>query len=60
MITRLTRDSLEYYLTSQSEVHRDGWTNVLILILTKLLKLNEEKVRFKDFYILYNFFFSIV
>jgi len=41
---RLTRDSLEYYLTLQSESHRDAWTNVLILLLTKLLKLNEERV----------------
>ncbi len=41
---RITRDSLDYYLTLQSESHRDAWTNVLILLLTKLLKFNEERV----------------
>ncbi len=44
LFIRLTGDSLEYYLTLQSESHRDAWTNVLILLLTKLLKLNEERV----------------
>ncbi len=43
-VFRLTRDSLEYYLTLQSESHRDAWTNVLVLLLTKLLRLNEERV----------------
>jgi len=41
---RLTRDSLEYYLTLQSESHRDTWNNVLILLLTKILRLNDERV----------------
>ncbi|CAF4316452.1 unnamed protein product, partial [Adineta steineri] len=42
----LARDSLEYYVALQSESHRDAWTNVLILIFTKFLKLNEERVKF--------------
>ncbi|CAF1187165.1 unnamed protein product [Adineta steineri] len=53
-ILKLTRDSLEYYLTLQSETHRDAWTNVLILVLTKLLKLNEERFKYysKGIYLL--------
>ena len=40
----MTRDALEYYLTLQSEQHRHAWTGILILLLTKLLKLNDERV----------------
>ncbi|CAF4230099.1 unnamed protein product, partial [Rotaria sp. Silwood2] len=42
-ILKLIRDCFEYYLSLQSENHRDAWTSVLILLLTKLLKLNEEQ-----------------
>lgn len=44
---RLMRDSLEYYLSLQSESHRDAWTNLLMLLLTKLLRLNDERVRLR-------------
>ena len=44
---RLMRDSLEYYLSLQSENHRDAWTNLLMLLLTKLLRLNDERVRLR-------------
>ncbi|CAF1001245.1 unnamed protein product, partial [Didymodactylos carnosus] len=43
-IIRLTRDTLEYYLTLQSESHRDAWTSVLLLLYSKLLKLDDERV----------------
>jgi brefeldin A-inhibited guanine nucleotide-exchange protein len=46
---RLMRDSLEYYLTLQSESHRDAWTNLLMLLLAKLLRLNDERVRLEGF-----------
>lgn len=36
---------MEYYVILQSEGHRDAWTSVLILIFTRLLKLNDERVR---------------
>ncbi len=55
LINRLARDSLEYYVTLQSESHRDAWTNVLILIFTKFLKLNDERVKFEE-----NYFIEIV
>ena len=47
LFTRLSRDSLEYYLTLQNENHRDAWTNVLTLLLTKFLKLDNEHVWMK-------------
>ncbi|CAF1374888.1 unnamed protein product [Adineta ricciae] len=46
-ILKLARDGLEYYVGLTSESHRGAWSSVLILIYTKLLKLQEE--RFKDF-----------
>jgi brefeldin A-inhibited guanine nucleotide-exchange protein len=46
-LNRLARDSLEYYVTLQSESHRDAWTSVLILVFTKFLKLNDEQVKFQ-------------
>ncbi|CAF3751735.1 unnamed protein product [Rotaria sp. Silwood1] len=45
-ILNLTRDCFEYYSTLQSEIHRDAWTSVLMLILTKLLKFNEEQFKY--------------
>lgn len=45
LFNRLARDSLEYYVILQSESHRDAWTSVLILLFTRLLKLNDERVR---------------
>lgn len=51
---RLTRESLEYYVTLQSESHREAWTAVLILIFTKFLKLNEERVKLKRSFFLFS------
>jgi len=45
-ILKLARDSLEYYVTLQSESHREAWTSVLILIFTKFLKLNDERFKY--------------
>lgn len=42
---RLIQESLEYYLQLQSESHRDAWTNLFLLLFTKLLKLNDEQVK---------------
>ena len=47
-IDRLARESLEYYVTLQSESHRETWTSVLILIFTKFLRLSEERVSAAD------------
>ncbi|CAF5176710.1 unnamed protein product, partial [Rotaria magnacalcarata] len=45
-ILKLAHGSLEYYVTLQSESHRDAWTSVLILIFTKFLKLNDDRVKY--------------
>ncbi|UJR27887.1 hypothetical protein I4U23_009152 [Adineta vaga] len=45
-ILNLTRDSMEYYVALQSESHREAWTSVLLLIFTKLLKLQEERFKY--------------
>ncbi|CAF4740200.1 unnamed protein product, partial [Rotaria sp. Silwood1] len=45
-ILKLAHSSLEYYVTLQSESHRDAWTSVLILIFTKFLKLNEDRFKY--------------
>lgn len=41
---RLIQESVDYYLHLQSESHRDGWTNIFMLLFTKILKLNDEQV----------------
>ena len=45
LLFRLMHDSVEYYLGLQSESQRDAWTNLLMLLLTKLLRLTDEQVR---------------
>ena len=54
-IARLARESLEYYVTLQSEGHRETWTSVLILIFTKFLRLSEERVSEDDDLLLFWF-----
>jgi len=39
------RGALEYFLMLPSNAHRDTWTNLLLLCLTKVLKLPEDRVR---------------
>jgi brefeldin A-inhibited guanine nucleotide-exchange protein len=40
----LCQRSFQYYLSLDAEMHRDAWTNVIILIITKLNKLPDHKV----------------
>lgn len=37
-------DALRYYLLLQSDSHREAWTNLLLLFLTKVLNMNDESV----------------
>lgn len=37
------RDALAYYLTLQSEGHREAWTSLLLLVLTRLLKMPDVR-----------------
>lgn len=36
---------LEYFLLLSSEIHREAWTQVLLLILTRMLQLHPDQVK---------------
>ncbi|XP_028926127.1 brefeldin A-inhibited guanine nucleotide-exchange protein 2 isoform X2 [Ornithorhynchus anatinus] len=38
-------EALAYFITVNSESHREAWTNLLLLLLTKTLKINDEKFK---------------
>lgn len=38
-------EALAYFITVNSESHREAWTSLLLLLLTKTLKINDEKVQ---------------
>ncbi|KAK9751243.1 BIG2 C-terminal domain [Popillia japonica] len=37
------KEALEYFLKLQSEAHRDSWTSLLLLVLTRLLKMPDDR-----------------
>jgi len=40
---RVGKDALSYFVSLQSDSHRDAWSSLILLFLTKILKLNNEK-----------------
>ena len=44
LFDRVGREGLAYFLNLQSDSHRDAWSNLLLLFLTKILKLQEDRV----------------
>ncbi|KAF5295877.1 hypothetical protein FQR65_LT10364 [Abscondita terminalis] len=38
------QEALEYFLQLQSEAHRDAWTSLLLLVLTRMLKMPDDRV----------------
>ncbi|KAL1006479.1 hypothetical protein UPYG_G00072890 [Umbra pygmaea] len=38
-------EALAYFLTLTSESHREAWTNLLLLFLTKLLKISDDRFK---------------
>lgn len=38
------QEALEYFLKLQSETHREEWTSLLLLVLTRLLKMPDNRV----------------
>lgn len=40
------KEALEYFLSLRSEPHRDAWTSLLLLIMTRLLKMTDQQVSF--------------
>ncbi|XP_026685629.1 brefeldin A-inhibited guanine nucleotide-exchange protein 2-like [Diaphorina citri] len=41
----VNQEALQYFLSLQYEMHRDAWTSLLLLILTKILKMSDDKFR---------------
>lgn len=39
------REALSYFLTLTSESHREAWTNLLLLFLTKVLKISDSRFK---------------
>lgn len=37
------QEALEYFLQLQSEAHRDAWTSLLLLVLTRILKMPDDR-----------------
>lgn len=54
LFSSVCSEALAYFITVNSESHREAWTNLLLLLLTKTLKVSDEKVRslleFQNFY----------
>ncbi|RWS30440.1 brefeldin A-inhibited guanine nucleotide-exchange protein 1-like protein [Leptotrombidium deliense] len=44
-LTLLCYSALDYYLSLETDMHRDAWSCVIILILSKLNELSDEKFR---------------
>ncbi|XP_013378695.1 brefeldin A-inhibited guanine nucleotide-exchange protein 1 isoform X2 [Lingula anatina] len=44
-LTNMCKEAMQYFLSLQSESHRETWSSLLLLILTKTLKMNEEQFR---------------
>lgn len=38
------KEALEYFLCLQSEAHREAWTCILLLVLTRILKMPDDRV----------------
>lgn len=43
-LTDLGKDALEYYVTLETESHRDAWSPLMLLLLSKINQLSDEKV----------------
>lgn len=45
-LINVCKEALDYFLTLQSEPHRDAWTSLLLLIMTRLLKMPDQRVSY--------------
>lgn len=43
---RICKDALQYFVSLESSSHRDAWTSLLLLLLNRLLKLDDNRVRY--------------
>uniref|UniRef100_A0A1A9W040 SEC7 domain-containing protein n=1 Tax=Glossina brevipalpis TaxID=37001 RepID=A0A1A9W040_9MUSC len=42
-LVQVCKEALTYFLSLQHEAHRDAWTSLLLLILTRLLKMSDAR-----------------
>lgn len=49
-LINVCKEALEYFLSLQSEPHRDAWTSLLLLVMTRLLKMPDRRVRIPNAY----------
>ncbi|XP_015595288.1 brefeldin A-inhibited guanine nucleotide-exchange protein 1 isoform X2 [Cephus cinctus] len=42
-LVEVAREALEYFLALSSEAHRDAWTPILLLLLTRILKMCDNR-----------------
>lgn len=49
---RICKDALQYFVSLESSSHRDAWTSLLLLLLNRLLKLDDNrfKVHISNYY----------
>lgn len=40
------KEAFEYFMLLQSEAHREAWTSLLLLVLTRIIKMPDQRVRF--------------
>lgn len=40
----VSKEALEYFISLCSEAHRDSWTSLLLLVLTRILKMPDDRV----------------
>ena len=43
-LTELGREALEYYVTLETESHRDAWSPLMLLFLSRVTHLSDDKV----------------
>ncbi|XP_071174022.1 brefeldin A-inhibited guanine nucleotide-exchange protein 1-like isoform X5 [Mytilus edulis] len=44
-IISVCKESLEYFLSLESDSHRDAWNSLLLLLLNRLLKMSDDRFR---------------
>ncbi|KAJ8305729.1 hypothetical protein KUTeg_016274 [Tegillarca granosa] len=43
-LIEVCKDALDYFVSLQSDSHRESWNSLLILLLTRLMKMSDERV----------------
>ena len=44
-LLQLVNSGFEYFVALTSELHRESWTSVLLLVFSRILQLSVDKVR---------------